>query len=79
MKLEKYLSEGRNDIINYADRQSLIKFADNITRFIAGDRKQALNNMRGIKFDLDFSFMEPGEYNIEYKKLYDSILKAFGV
>ena len=79
MKLEKYLSEGRNALVTFADRKDLVILADNITRLIAGDKKVAINNLKKLEFNLDFSSMEPGEYNIEYKKLYDTILKALGV
>ena len=39
MKLEKYLSEGRNALVTFADRKDLVILADNITRLIAGDKK----------------------------------------
>lgn len=79
MKLEKYLTEGRNDLVTFADRKDLVILADNITRLIAGDRKVAINNLKKLEFDLDFSKMKPEEYNAEYKRLNDAILKALGV
>jgi len=66
--VEKYLAnEGRDGLPN---------FVDNVVRLLMGDKMVAINNLKKLKFDFDFSVMSTEEYNKTYTALYKTVFAA---
>jgi len=65
--VEKYINEGRDDLPN---------FVDNVVRLLMGDKMIAINNLKKIKFDFNFSVMSTEEYNKTYNALYKTLFEV---
>jgi hypothetical protein len=71
MKLDKYL--GSIDEAKSFKNRDVSYIVDEFTRFLIGDRKQALNNLKKwINVDIPI----PDDYNKAYTKIFDDISTA---